>query len=165
MNHGIENSSAPDNFDYFDRILIRTIKKYYPDLNERELNLLACIDGTMKDSDWSVADAGEVEARMTLNLPWLEPNDYKLSHKQIQNKLLPDEYKDILSNLISKNIVQEKTLETTYGSPPETLIKYDRYLAFTNEDMTHEILANSEALEQAVKIENKLDNCISLDQI
>ena len=28
----------------------------------------------MKDLDWTVADAPEVEARMTLNLPWLEPN-------------------------------------------------------------------------------------------
>ena len=71
-------------------------------------------------------------------------NKYKI-------KLLPDGYKDILSNLISKSIVQEKTLETTYGSPPETLIKYDQYLAFANEDMTYEILANTEALEQAVK--------------
>ncbi len=143
MNHEIENSSSSDNFES-DRILSRIIKKYYPDLSERELKLLACIDGTMTDCNWSVADAGEVEARMT----WLEPNDYKPSHKQLQNKLLPDEYKDILSNLISKNIVQEKTLETTYGSPPETLTKYDQYLAFTNEDMTREI-ANSEASEQA----------------
>jgi hypothetical protein len=62
--------------------------------------------------------------------------------------------------LISKNILQEKTLETTYGSAPNTLIEYEQYLAFTNEDMTHELLANSEGLEQAVKIfENKLNNC------
>ena len=54
--------------------------------------------------------------------------------------------------MISKNIVQEKTLETTYGSTPETLIKYDQYLAFTNEDMTHEILANTEPLDQTIKI-------------
>ena len=138
MNHGIENSSPSD------RMLIRIIKKYYPDLgSESELNLLACICGTMKDFDWSVADAGEVEARITLNLPWLEPNDYKPSPKQIQNRCPPDEYKDILSNFISKSIVQEKTLETTYGSPPKTLIKNDQYLSFTNEDMTREILANS----------------------
>jgi len=160
MNYGIENGSPSDNFDY-DRILIRIIKKYYPDLgSEKELKLLACIDGTMKDFDWTVADAPEVEARVTLNLPWLEPNDYKPSHKQIQNRFSPDEYKDILSNLISKNIVQEKTLETTYGSVPNTLIEYDQYLAFTNEDMTHELLANSEALKQAVRIfESKLNNC------
>jgi hypothetical protein len=96
---------------------------------------------------------------MTLNLPWLEPNNYKPSHKQIQNRFPPDEYKDILSNLISKNILQEETLETTYGSAPNTLIEYDQYLAFTNEDMTYEILANTEGLEHAVKIfENKLNN-------
>jgi hypothetical protein len=114
----------------------------------------------MKDFNWAVADAPEIEARMTLNLPWLEPNNYKPSHKQIQNRFPPDEYKDILSNLISKNIVQEKTLETTYGSSPNTLIRYDQYLAFTNEDMTHELLENSVGLEQAVKIfENTLNNC------
>jgi hypothetical protein len=142
MNHGIEDSSPSDN--YSDRILIRIIKKYHPDLgSERELKLLACIGWTMKDFDWAVADAPEVEARMTLNLPWLEPNDCKLSHKVIQNRLSPDEYEDILSNLISKKIVQEKTLDTTYGSPPNTLIKYDQYLAFRNKDMTHEILASS----------------------
>ena len=158
MNYGIENSSPSDNFDY-DRILIRIIKKYYPDLgSEKELKLLACIGGTMKDFDWTLADPQEVEARMTLNLPWLEHNDY--SHKLIQGRLLPPEYKDILSNLISKNILQEKTLETTYGSAPNTLIEYDQYLAFTNEDMTHELLANSEGLEEVVKIfENKLNNC------
>jgi hypothetical protein len=151
MNSGIENGSASDNFDYSDRILIRIIKKHYPDLrNEKELKLLLCIGWTMKDLDWTVADAPEVEARMTLNPPWLEPDDYKPSLKEIQKKLRPYEYKDILSNLISKNIVQEKMLFTTYGSPPNTL-KYDRYLAFTNEDMTHEILANSEVLECATK--------------
>jgi hypothetical protein len=111
----------------------------------------------MKDFNWTVADAPEVEAGMTLNLPWLELNDYKPCHKQLQNKLLPDEYKDILSNLISKNIVQEKTLETTYGSPPETLIKYDQYLAFTNEDTTREI-AKSEALEQEQEQEKLTKN-------
>ena len=143
MNSGIENGSASDNFDYYDRILIRIIKKHYPDLrNEKELNLLLCIGWTMKDLNWTVADAPEVEDRMTLNLLWLEPDDHQPSHKEIQKKLRPYEYKDILSNLISKNIVQEKMLFTTYGSPPNTLIKYDRYLAFTNEDMTHEILAN-----------------------
>jgi hypothetical protein len=160
MNYGIENGSPSDNFDY-DRILIRIIKKYYPDLgSEKELKLLTCIGWTMKDFDWAMADAPEVEARMTLNLPWLEHNDYKASHKLTQSRLPPDEYKDILSNLISKNILQEKTLETTYGSAPNTLIEYEQYLAFTNEDMTHELLANSEGLEQAVKIfENKLNNC------
>jgi len=96
------------------------------------------------------ADAIEVEARMTQNLPILEFNDDdKLGDKEIKIKLVPNEYKDILSNLISKNIVQEKMLFTTYGSPPDTLIKYEHYLAFTNEDMTDEILANSEALEHA----------------
>ena len=76
---------------------------------------------------------------MTENLPpWLESDQ-----ENIQNKLLPDEYKDILSNLISKNIVQEKTLETTYGGPPNTYIANDQYLTFTNEDMTNEILANT----------------------
>jgi hypothetical protein len=160
MNYGIENGSPSDNLDH-DRILIRIIKKYYPDLgSKKELKLLTCIGWTMKDFNWAVADAPEIEARMTLNLPWLEPNNYKPSHKQIQNRFPPDEYKDILSNLISKNILQEKTLETTYGSAPNTLIEYDQYLAFTNEDMTHELLANSEGLEQAVKIfENKLNNC------
>ena len=119
------------------------------------MKLLGCIGWTMKDFgwtmkdfDWTVADAREVEARMTLNLPWLEPNDYKPSHKV----LLPDEFKDILSHLISMNIVQEKMLFTTYGTPPGGLIKYEQYLAFANEDMTHEILANSEMLEQALKI-------------
>ena len=53
--------------------------------------------------------------------------------------------------------MQEKTIETTYRSPPETLIKYDQYLAFTNEDMAREI-ANSKALEQTV-FGNILDNC------
>jgi hypothetical protein len=152
MNSGIENGSASDNFDYYDRILIRIIKKHYPDLrNEKELKLLLCIGWTMKDLDWTVADAPEVEARMTLNLAWLEPDDHKPSHKEIRKKLRPYEYKDILSILISKNIVQEKMLLTTYGSPPNTLIKYDRFLAFTNEDMTHEILANTEALEYESK--------------
>jgi hypothetical protein len=42
--------------------------------------------------------------------------------------------------------------QTYFCGPPNTLIKYDQYLAFTNEDMTHEILANNEGLEQAVKI-------------
>ena len=100
MNHEIENSSPPDNFDYDG--------KCYPDLSKRELKLLVCIDGTMKDFNWTVADALEVEARMTLNLSWLESNDYKPSHEQIRNKLLPDEYKNILSNLISKNIYKKK---------------------------------------------------------
>jgi hypothetical protein len=163
MNSGIENDSASDNFDYYDIILIRIIKKHYPNLrNEKELKLLLCIGWTMKDLNWTVADAPEVEARMTLNLPWLEPDDHKPSHKEIQKKLRPYEYKDILSNLISKNIVQEKMLFTTYGSPPNTLIKYDQYLAFTNEDMTHEILANSEALEYATKQTfDRLNNCES----
>jgi hypothetical protein len=155
-----EGRSTCDNFDY-DRILIRIITRYYPDLgSERELKLLTCLGWTMKDFDWAAADALEVEARMTLNLPWLESNDYKPSHKQIENRLQSDEYKDIVSDLISKNIVQEKMLPTTYGRPPETLIKYDHYLAFTNDDMTHEILANSEGLEQAVRFfENILNNC------
>lgn len=86
------------------------IKKYYPDL-ERELKLLVCLGWTMKDLNHE-AYAIEVEARMTENLPpWLECDQEK-----IQNKLLLDEYKDILSNLKNKNIVQEKTLETTYGA-------------------------------------------------
>ena len=151
MNFGIENGSTSDNFDYYDRIVIRIIKKHYPDLsNQKELQLLAGLGCTMKDFNWTVADAIEVEARMTQNLPRLEFNDDdKLGDKEIQKKLRPYEYKDILSNLISKNIVQEKMLFTTYGSPPDTLIKYEHYLAFTNEDMTDEILANSEALEHA----------------
>ena len=151
MNFGIENGSASDNFDYYDRIVIRIIKKHYPDLsNQKELQLLAGLGCTMKDFNWTVADAIEVEARMTQNLPILEFNDDdKLGDKEIERKLVPNEYKDILSNLISKNIVQEKMLFTTYGSPPHTLIKYEHYLAFTNEDMTDEILANSEALEHA----------------
>ncbi len=90
----------------------------------------------MKDFDSTEAYAIEVEARMTENLPpWLESDQEK-----IQNKLLPYEYKDILSNLINKNIVQEKTLETTYGDSSK---RYDQYLTFTNEDMTNEILANT----------------------
>ncbi|HZA07101.1 MAG TPA: hypothetical protein VE619_05295 [Nitrososphaeraceae archaeon] len=41
--------------------------------------------------------------------------------------------------------------QITYGSPTEELIKYEQYLAFTNEDMTDEILRNSEGLEYAAK--------------
>ena len=116
------------------------IKKYYPDLrSEKELELLVCLGWTMKDLSSTEAYAIEVEARTTENLPpWLESDQEK-----IQNKLLPDEYKNILSNLISKNIVQEKTLETIYGGPPNTYIKNDQYLTFTNEDMTNEVLANT----------------------
>jgi hypothetical protein len=70
MNFGIENGSASDNFDYYDRIVIRIIKKHYPDLsNQKELQLLAGLSCTMKDFNWTVADAIEVEARMTQNLP------------------------------------------------------------------------------------------------
>ncbi len=112
------------------------VEKYYPDLSERELELLVCLGWTMKDFNMTEAYSIEVEARMTENLPlWLESDQEK-----IQNKLLPDEYKDILSNLISKNIVQEKTLETIYG---DSSIRSDQYLTFTNEDMTNEILANT----------------------
>jgi len=151
MNHGI---------DCDDMILIRIIRKYYPNLSEIELKLLACIGGTMKDFGWTAAYAIEVEARMTLNLPWLAPDDYELSYTQMQNQLLPDEYKYVLSILIGKNIVQQKTLETTQGTTPNISIEYDQYLTFTNEDMTHEILANSEALERAVNIfMNKLNDC------
>ncbi len=92
----------------------------------------------MKDLNHE-AYAIEVEARMTENLPpWLECDQEK-----IQNKLLLDEYKDILSNLISKKIVQEKSLKTTYGIPPDTYIQNDQYLTFTNEDLTNGILANT----------------------
>jgi hypothetical protein len=56
------------NFDYYDWILLRIIRKYYPDLkNEKELSLLICIGWTMKDFDWTVALALEVQARMTKN--------------------------------------------------------------------------------------------------
>jgi hypothetical protein len=149
-----EHNFSYNNFDYSDIILIRIIRKYYPDLkNERELNLLSCIGWTMKDSDWTVADAREVEARMTINPTRLESDDYKLGHKELPEKLLllPDQYKEILAHLISINIVQEKMLFTTYGTPPGELIKYEQYLAFTNEHMTDEILGNTEALEYAAK--------------
>jgi hypothetical protein len=146
-----EDNLPYDNFNYFDRILIRIIRKYYPDLkNKKELNLLACIGETMKDSDWMVAYAPEVETRMTLNPTWEESNDYKLGHEGLpENLLLPDEYKDILSHLIRIKIVRQKMLFTTYGSPPGELLKYEEYLEFTNENMTNEILGNSEALDQA----------------
>lgn len=153
MNSGIGNGSASDNFDYYDKILIRIIKKYYPDLrNEKELELLSCVGWTMKDTGWTVSYAPEVETRMTLNLPLLELEpDYRPTQEEIRKKLTLYEYEDILSNLIGKGIVREKMLFTAYGSLPDTLIKYDRYLTFTNEDIINEILANSEALEYATK--------------
>lgn len=158
MNHKIEDNSPLDNFDYYDSILIRIIKKYYPDLSEKEMRLAVCLCGTMNDFRSDVVDAREVEARMTINQLWLEYIDFlKPSYKKIQNRFLPTEYKDFLSNLISNNIIREEWLFTPCGSAPGDLIKYEQFLTFVNEDMTNEILVNSEALEDAAEVFRELE--------
>jgi hypothetical protein len=141
------------NFDYYDWILLRIIRKYYPDLkNEKELSLLICIGWTMKDFDWTVALALEVQARMTKNPTLGESNDYEPGYTTSRtNLLLPQEYIDILSHLISAKIVQQQVILTKYGSHPRQRLEYDEYLMFTNKDMTNEILANSEALDFAAR--------------
>jgi hypothetical protein len=63
--------------------------------------------------------------------------DYKLGHKELPEKLLlPDQYKEILSHLISIKIVQEKMLFTIYGSPKELIklkLKHHIHLPFQKE--------------------------------
>ena len=137
------------NFDYHDWVIIRIIRKYYPHLkNKKELSLLACIAWTMKDFDWSVADDTEVEARMTENLILEETNGSKSEDTTTSTRLLqPEEYKEILSHLISEKIVHQKMLLTRYGFYPREKLQNDEYLVFTNNDMTNEILRNSEILD------------------
>ena len=146
-----EDNLPQYNFDYFDWILIRIIRKYYPDLkNKKELSLLSYIGWTMKDFNSLAALAIEVQLRMTENPTLGESNIYKpTTIAPPANLLLPEEYKDILSNLIGTKIVEQKIILTKYGSPPEQRLEKEEYLAFTNEDMTNEILGNSEVLDLA----------------
>jgi len=140
------------NFDYDDWILIKIIRKYYPDLkNKKELSLLACIGWTMKDLGSLAALAMEVETRMTEKNPiWEDPHGYKIVGAAPTAYLLPpEEYIDILSHLISRKIVEQKIIPTKYGLPPRQRLENGEYLVFTNEYMTDEILGNSEALDFA----------------
>jgi hypothetical protein len=136
------------NFDYCDWTVIRIIRKYYPFLKKEEMNLLARVAWTMKDFNWSVAPALEVESRMTEN-PILEESDIDAAPPA--NLLLPREYKDILSHLIGTKILQQEIIPTKYGSPPTERLENEEYLVFTNNDMINEILRNSEALDLAVQ--------------
>ena len=139
-----EDNLNQHDFNYYDQAVIKIIRKYYPQLKDKkELNLLTCVAWTMKDFDWSVADAPEVEARMTDNLILEKLNGSKLVDVTTSTKLLqPHEYKQILLGLISENIVQQKTLPTRYGFPPQEWYQNNEYLAFINSDMTNEILLN-----------------------
>jgi hypothetical protein len=81
-----------------------------------------------------VADASEVQARMTDKPILEEPYCYEM--------MSVVEYNQILSHLISTKVVQQKIIPTKYGFPSTEWIKNDKYLAFTNTDMTKEILRN-----------------------
>lgn len=88
---------------------------------------------------------------MTLNPTLGESNDYKPAYTAPPaNLLLPEEYKDILSHLIGTKIIEQKIILTEYGLPPRQRLENEEYLVFTNENMTDEILENSEALDLAV---------------
>jgi hypothetical protein len=134
---------------------MRTINYYkcYPALkDEKELSLLACIAWTMKDFDWHIAPAEEVQARKTKNLSLEESDSYKLVDAAPPKNLLPlDEYNDILSRLISTKILEQKIIPTKNGSPSGERLENEEYLVFTNDDMTNEILRNSEVLDLAIQ--------------
>ena len=134
----MNDDNLPHNFDDLDLTITRIIRKYYPFFkDEKETKLVVCIACTMKDFDWSVAPASEVEARMTEN-PILEVPDSAAE----PNLLLPKEYKQILSQLISTKIVQQEIIPTKYGSPTGERTANEKYLVFANDDMTKEILRN-----------------------
>src|SRR5215831_5023408 len=96
-----------DSFDPCDWTVIKIIGKYYPHLkNRKELSLLTCIARTMKDCDWSVAEAQEVQLRMTENLIFEGSDGCELVDAAAPANLLqPYEYNEILSHLISAKIV------------------------------------------------------------
>ena len=105
-----EDDTSYPNFLYADWILIKIIREYYPHIKDKKLlSLLACIAWTMKDFNWHVAFADEVQARMTEN-----PNSGELDGEELVNApssegLLPlDEYKNILSHLIEDKICTTK---------------------------------------------------------
>lgn len=108
-----EDNSPYYNFNYYDWVLIRIIGEYYPDLKDKkkELSLLARVAWTLKDFNWHVALAEEVQARMIVNRSLQEPDGYKLVHAAPPENLLSlDEYKDILFHLISTKVLQLKII-------------------------------------------------------
>ena len=148
-----EDDTLYFNFDYDDWVLVRIIREYYPHIEDKKvLSILACIAWTMKDFNWHVALSEEVQTRMTENPSSGEPDGDELVNAGPSENLLPlNEYNDILSHLIGTKILQQKIIPTKVGSPPGERLENDEYLVFSNDDLTDEILRNSEIFDLAIQ--------------
>lgn len=120
--------------DRQEKTVFGIIKSYYPDLTEKEFDVLWIITYTMWDFHWDFAHYPEIVARV-LHLPVGEEE----IHEEPSIFTSEEELHSIIAGLVAKGVLEDKLVEFLYGSDDNRHVRNDRVLSFVRNGLYKEM--------------------------